>query len=207
MKNRILVIAFMLFGVTTFNAKALIKFGVRAEANMIHVGFSRADLDPINFKGFSIGPVLDISLPLISVETGLLYSHQDLTFADLDEEGYGLNTDRAYLVIPAIAKYKIGLGEMASIYLGAGPDISFRLQGNDISDKVSGVLNDYSEKKFSAGLNLAAGVMLFSHLQFGINYRWGLVDEYSTFKFSDLATKDGISGKPTTFSITASVFF
>jgi len=208
MKKGILTIAFMLFGIASFNAKADIKFGLRAEANMIHVGFSRADLDPINFQGFSIGPAVEFRLPVISVEGALLYSQQNLSFSDLEEEGFkGLTTDRAKLIVPVMLKYSFGLSDLASLYVGAGPDISFKLKGPDLKSMASAVSDDYKEKNFAAGIDIGAGVLLLSHFQVGANFRWGLVDEYSTFKASDLTDTKSLTGKPKTFSLTATYFF
>ena len=67
----------------------------------------------------------------------------------------------------------------------------------------SSVADQVKAKSFGAGVNVGAGVELVSHLQVGLQYSWGLTDNYSLER--DSWSKG--SGKNRGWVISAAILF
>lgn len=164
-------------------AQAQIKFGVKGGLNLAKADFNTSDLKADNFTGFFIGPMLDITLPIIGlgVDGALLYSQQGISFTNkagtIDE-----TIKQKGLDIPVNLKYSIGLGSLASIYLAAGPSFFFNFSGDD---KIDGIA-DIKMKNAQVAINLGGGLKLFKHLQVGVNYKMPLSDSAQIKEMGDL---------------------
>lgn len=164
-------------------AQAQIKFGVKGGLNLAKADFNTSDLKADNFTGFFIGPMLDITLPIIGlgVDGALLYSQQGISFTNktgtIDE-----TIKQKGLDIPVNLKYSIGLGSLASIYLAAGPSFFFNFSGDD---KIDGI-GDIKMKNAQVAINLGGGLKLFKHLQVGVNYKMPLNDSAQIKEMGDL---------------------
>lgn len=145
----------------------LIKFGVKGGLNLIKADFSKSDLKTDNFTGFFIGPMAEVTIPVIGlgVDGALLFSQRGIKVVDKSIKENGLD-------IPINLKYTLGLGSMLGIYVAAGPDFYFNFSG----DKKYDGLGDFSRKSAQVGINVGAGVKLFKHLQVGANYNIPLGD-------------------------------
>ncbi len=159
-------------------AKAQIKFGVKGGLNLASASLSDAwdaKGNADNYTGFFIGPMVDITIPIIGlgVDGALMYSQKGtkISFDDLGSTTF----KQQGIEIPVNLKYSIGLGSSASIYFAAGPSFYFNMKSDDdfTFDSVAGSL-DYDKSEVS--LNLGAGVKLLRHLQLGVNYNMGLTD-------------------------------
>ena len=180
-------------------AKAQIKFGVKGGLNLASASLSDAwdaKGNADNYTGFFIGPMVDITIPIIGlgVDGAFMYSQKGtkISFDDLGSTTF----KQQGIEIPVNLKYSIGLGSSASIYFAAGPSFYFNMKSDDdfTFDSVAGSL-DYDKSEVS--LNLGAGVKLLRHLQLGVNYNMGLTDsakaKIDSSKSSDMW--DAINGE------------
>ncbi len=182
--------------------QAQLKFGLKAGVNLSDVDFGDvpSSVDPSNYTGFQVGPILEFTVPIIGIgmDAALLYS----------QTGFKMN-DNAYkngsILIPVNLKYKLSLMNLVGAYAAAGPYIDFNVYDN---------LDDYSQsfktESFGAGLNFGIGAELLGKLQIGVNYQLGLTDNFKNFDTSVWGlggTAIDINSKPRVWSITAALFF
>ncbi|WP_455593467.1 porin family protein [Bacteroides sp.] len=139
----------------------LIKFGVKGGLNLAKADFNKSDLKTDNFTGFFIGPMAEVTIPVVGlgVDGSLLFSQRGIKVGDESIKENGLD-------IPINLKYTIGLGSMLGVYVAAGPDFYFNFSG----DKKYDNLGDFNRKNAQIGINVGAGVKLLKHLQVGFNY-------------------------------------
>ena len=181
-------------------AKAQIKFGVKGGLNLASASLSDAwdaKGNADNYTGFFIGPMVDITIPIIGlgVDGALMYSQKGAKISFDDDLG-STTFKQQGIEIPVNLKYSIGLGSSASIYFAAGPSFYFNMKSDDdlTFDTMKGSL-DYDKSEVS--LILGAGVKLLRHLQLGVNYNMGLTDsakaKIDSSKSSDMW--DAINGE------------
>ena len=129
----------------------LIKFGVKGGLNMSEFD---DDIDKENSTGFFIGPMAEITLPIVGlgVDGAVMFSQRG-------KDAY----KQQGIEVPVNLKYSFGLGSMLGVYLAAGPDFFFNFK--DIK------LDDAEAKKTQVALNLGAGVKLLRKLQVGVTYQ------------------------------------
>lgn len=166
-------------------AQAQIKLGVKGGLNLAKADFDKSDLKTSNFTGFFIGPMLDVTIPIVGlgVDGALLFSQRGLKVGGETEKENGLE-------IPINLKYNIGLGSFASIYLAAGPSFFFSFK--DDIDYGDG--EKWDIKNSQLGINLGAGLKLINHLQLGVNYNIPMT-KTGEFKATDLVDKDSYKNK------------
>ena len=178
-------------------AKAQIKFGVKGGLNLASASLSDAwdaKGNADNYTGFFIGPMVDITIPIIGlgVDGALMYSQKGtkISFDDLGSTTF----KQQGIEIPVNLKYSIGLGSSASIYFAAGPSFYFNMKSDDdfTFNSVAGSL-DYDKSEVS--LNLGAGVKLLRHLQLGLNYNMGLTDSAKAKINTSSGAWDAINGE------------
>lgn len=179
-------------------AKAQIKFGVKGGLNLASASLSDAwdaKGNADNYTGFFIGPMVDITIPIIGlgVDGALMYSQKGAKISFDDDLG-STTFKQQGIEIPVNLKYSIGLGSSASIYFAAGPSFFFNMNSDDdlTFDSVKGSL-DYDKSEVS--LNLGAGVKLLRHLQLGVNYNMGLTDSAKAKIDSPSSAWDAINGE------------
>lgn len=178
-------------------AKAQIKFGVKGGLNLASASLSDAwdaKGNADNYTGFFIGPMVDITIPIIGlgVDGAFMYSQKGtkISFDDLGSTTF----KQQGIEIPVNLKYSIGLGSLASIYFAAGPSFYFNMKSDDdfTFNSVAGSL-DYDKSEVS--LNLGAGVKLLRHLQLGLNYNMGLTDSAKAKINTSSGAWDAINGE------------
>lgn len=179
-------------------AKAQIKFGVKGGLNLASASLSDAwdaKGNADNYTGFFIGPMVDITIPIIGlgVDGALMYSQKGAKISFDDDLG-STTFKQQGIEIPVNLKYSIGLGSSASIYFAAGPSFYFNMKSDDdfTFNSVAGSL-DYDKSEVS--LNLGAGVKLLNHLQLGVNYNMGLTDSAKAKIDSPSSAWDAINGE------------
>ena len=145
----------------------LIKFGVKGGVNLAKADFNKSDLKTDNFTGFFIGPMAEITIPIVGlgVDGALLFSQRGK--GDVKQTG---------AEVPINLKYTIGLGSLLGVYFAAGPDFFFDFKKKDGVDR-----------KTQVGLNLGVGVKLIKHLQVGVNYQFPMGD---SFKLNNVDAKN-----------------
>jgi hypothetical protein len=183
--------------VASVPAGAQVHLGVKGGLNISSISLNKEIVEPHNVTGFHIGPLLEVMSPLgIGFDGAILYSQKGL-----DVEGAEEAIRNDYLEIPINLKVKIGV-PLVKAYFLAGPYAEFRLSGAE--NKWDNLQAQVKTQSFGAGLNLGAGVEIFSRLQAGINYGLGLTDNYNIDKINNITD---INVKRKTLSITATLLF
>lgn len=196
MKKMMSALLIVICLVMAIPAQAQLKFGVKGGLNLAKADFNKSDLKTDNFTGFFIGPMAELTIPVVGlgVDGALLFSQRGIKVNGESEKENGLE-------IPVNLKYTIGLGSLFGIYVAAGPDFYF----NFAKDKSFGQNINLNRKNAQVGINLGAGVKLLKHLQVGFNYNVPL-DNSSELTFGD-AAKEVFSSKTKVWQISAAYIF
>lgn len=172
--KKILFVVALLAATMTVQAQGL-KFGIKGGLNLTKMTMS-GTFDGSNFSsdnqaGFYLGPTLKLSLPLgFCVEAAALYDQRSAKVVSDNSTGVQGTGDEKIkqksIQIPINARYNIGLGSEAGIYLAVGPQFGF-----PVGDKVYNTkLGDYTLKSSNLSFNFGAGVYLLDHLEVGFSY-------------------------------------
>ncbi len=141
----------------------LVKFGLKGGMNFSELDFDAKTIGEVkdNSTGFFIGPMAEVTLPIIGlgVDGALMYSQRGSD--ELKEQG---------IEIPVNLKYTIGLGSVLGFYLAAGPDFFFNFKDVD--------WENVDAKKTQVAINLGAGLKLLRKLQVGVNYQIPMGDSF-----------------------------
>ena len=166
----------------------LIKFGVKGGLNMSKLDFKNGPTSD-NTTGFFIGPMAEVTIPVVGlgIDGALMYSQRGKS--EWKQQG---------IEIPVNLKYTFGLGSMLGIYIAAGPDFYFNFKDTDWAG--------FDTKATQVGLNLGAGVKLFSHLQVGVNYQLPLGDSFSWKNVGETIV-DEIGGNAKTKTVQVSLAY
>lgn len=198
------MIVFAILCMSAFSLQAGVRIGVKGGVNLANASISTDALKTDNFTGFQVGPIIELStLSGFGLDAAVLYSQQGFEVKELS-----FKEKAATLDVPVNLKLKFSLADQMSIYLSAGPYLSFKLD-----DQVSfgQIQQEWSTKKFGVGLNFGAGVELLKHLQVGVNYQLCLNDDYSNgvsiTDYEGRLTIPDFNAKTRIWSITAAFFF
>ena len=198
MKKIFTTIVLMAAMLVAIPAKAGINFGIKGGYNITNFSFSEDVIAKDNQQGFFIGPSLKIGIPVLPIgfEIAALYDQRD---AKLEGE----KISQKSINIPINVRYELGLGDMAGIYVAAGPQFGF-----DIGDKSFSFddVADYKLKDSNLSLNLGAGIRLVSHLEIGFNYNIAL-GKTGEFNEVDGAKNLVGNGKANAWQISAAYYF
>lgn len=165
--KKILFVVALLAATMTVNAQGL-KFGIKGGLNLTKMTFSSSLYSSDNQAGFYLGPTLKLSLPLgFGVDVAALYDQRSAKVESNGQAGTGdEKIKQKSIQIPINARYNIGLGSEAGIYLAVGPQFGF-----PVGDKVYNTkLGDYTLKSSNLSFNFGAGVYLLDHLEVGFSY-------------------------------------
>ena len=167
MKKIFTAVVFMAALLVAIPAKAGINFGIKGGYNVTNFSFSNDVLESSNKSGFFIGPSVKIGIPVLPIgfEVAALYDQRDAKADDMTISQKSIN-------IPVNVRYAFGLGDMAGIYLAAGPQFGFNI--GDKRFRLSNFQDDYKLKDSNLSLNLGAGVRLLKHVEIGFNYNMAL---------------------------------
>lgn len=183
-------------------ASAQISFGVKAGLNVEDVSFNKDIVTDVydNHTGWTAGVMAEFTLPILGLgaDASVMYANRKSAIAD---------KNLSFIDIPINLKWKINVPVVAKIvkpYIFTGPSFSFLAN----SDAIEAA---WEHQNVDVDWNLGVGVELFSHLQVGASYGWGLtntiktVDGYTGGSFGDGFTE--IEGKKNCWTITAAYLF
>lgn len=169
MKKILFVVALL---ASTMTVQALgLKFGIKGGLNLTKMTFSKDVYSSDNQAGFYLGPTLKLSLPLgFCVDAAVLYDQRSAKVESDNLTGVqGAGDEKIKqksIQIPINARYNIGLGSEAGIYLAVGPQFGF-----PVGDKVYNTkVGEYTLKSSNLSFNFGAGVYLLDHLEVGFSY-------------------------------------
>lgn len=169
--KKIFALALVALGMMTANpAQAQIKFGLKGGLNITDMSMDSKVLDASNRTGFFIGPSVKFTLPVVGlgIDASALYDQREAKLKG-EVDGSDLNTKvkQQAINIPVNLRYTFGLGDIAGVYLAAGPQFGF-----NVGDKNFDMLKatNYKLKSTNFSVNVGAGVTLINHLEIGFNY-------------------------------------
>lgn len=144
-------------------AKAQINFGIKGGLNVTDMSLSNDVLKSSNRTGFYIGPTVKFTLPVVGlgIDASALYDHRSAKVEA--PEGGSETFKQQQIAIPINLRYGFGLGDLASLFIFAGPQFGFNV-GGDI-DEIN-----WEWKKSNFSVNVGLGLMLVNHLQVNANY-------------------------------------
>lgn len=171
--------AILLAGLFAKPLHAQVSFGLKGGLNETKLSLNQSDLEESisNKSGFFIGPTVRFTLPIVSLgmDAAVLYDQREGEAKDTGEK-----LQQKSIQIPIHARYGIGLGTLASLYLFVGPQFGFNVGGDTEKQKVS----DWSLKTANISGNAGLGLMFANHLQVSVNYNFALSKnaEYKVIK-------------------------
>ncbi len=150
-------------------SQAQLKFGLKGGINVTNMKFNKEVLDAKNQSGFFIGPTVKFKLPLVGLgfDVAALYDQREAEFDPFspasDEQSHLTKIKQKSINVPINLRYTIGLGDLAGIYLAAGPQFGF-----NVGDKNFG--ENFKMKNSNFSVNVGGGVRLLNHLEIGATY-------------------------------------
>ena len=162
--SALLVLSF-LFSIPV-HADEPLKFGVKAGLNVSDFYFDSEVFDKTNQAGWFIGPTVKFTLPIVGLgmDASVLY---DYCAAKLDYATMTQTVKQQQIAIPVNARYSIGLGSMASVFIFGGPQVAFNIGEKEYQWNMK---STYALKNSNFSVNLGFGVTAFKHLQVSANY-------------------------------------
>lgn len=168
------LITVMLLAVAT-PVQAQIRFGVKGGANFVSNELSdlkEATLSDLtnanNYTGFFIGPKFEIGIPLpgFDIEAALMYSQKGMTLAN--KEDYKLQS----LVLPVNLRWGFGLGQLARVFVAAGPELAYNVNETleFVRNKGEEGIAAYTINRSALNVNVGAGAQILGHLQASVSY-------------------------------------
>lgn len=122
-----------------------------------------------NRSGWFVGVKANLGLAMgFGFDGALLYEQSKLNVNNNGDNYYCESETHRSLSIPLNVKYSIGLGSIANIYATTGPQFDVNLGADKWYD------NSFRREDFTASWNVGAGVKLFSHLDLGLVYNFGI---------------------------------
>lgn len=203
MKKVFTLIALAIALMTTLSANAQIKFGLKGGLNVTNMSLSTEVLDANNQTGFFVGPTIKVTLPIVGlgVDAAALYDQRDAKLGvDGTQEVVGeKRVSQKSINVPINLRYGLGLGEMASIYLFAGPQFGFNVGEKNVK------AIDWKWKDSAFSVNVGAGVTLLSHFEIAANYN--IACGKSGEATIGNTIKSGISGKANAWQVSLAYYF
>jgi hypothetical protein len=158
-------------------AQAQFGFGLRGGLNMTNLdvdGVDENDLSSSNKEGFFVGPTIKFTVPVIGIglDASVMYDQRKMKFADgidatTGEKTYTTLRDEN-IVLPVNLRYTFGLGDMAGVFVKAGPQWSWNIGGKNYFG------DTFKFKKSSMSINLGAGAVLMDNIEIFVNYNINL---------------------------------
>lgn len=153
-------------------------------------------LDLSNYSGFFIGPKAEVRIPILGfgVEAAALYAQKGMMLTD--KESFKQNSFQ----IPLNLKYSFGLGNIANVFVAAGPEFGFNVGETQkfVStlnmDNTSGAVQGYVAEKSTLAFNVGLGATLLSHFQVSVNYNmpWGQTCQFVYIDASEVENAENI---------------
>ncbi|OJU47800.1 MAG: hypothetical protein BGN96_05785 [Bacteroidales bacterium 45-6] len=187
-------ISFFLFILLLPSAHSQVRFGVKSALTTSGVS---GNIDTKNVSGFTLGPTVEAMInERFGAQASLLFAKKGIQVKGQSKQS------TSYLEVPTSLKMAIPVSENIKPYINGGPYVGFKIAGdkNFSYNTNDGLARQWKTEWFTAGLNFGAGVEFLNFLQLGVNYGFGLTDNY---KFSD----GSYSVKDRTWSFTATVYF
>ena len=194
-------------------AQAQFSWGIKGGVNLGNNDLAaltnkKSALDMGNYTGFFIGPKAEVRIPIIGlgVEAAALYAQKGMALTD--NETFKQNSFQ----IPLNLKYSFGLGNVANVFIAAGPEFGFNVgettmvvdnfKFDEAGTITSGEASAYIVEKSTLSINIGLGATLLKHFQAAINYNmpWGKTGEFVYIDADEIENAENIKkGEDITF--------
>lgn len=192
----------VLFSALTMAVQAQgVKFGIKGGLDVLNMKFDESVINTENKAGWFIGPSLKVALPIVGLGVDIS-AFYDQKKSEINNE----TITQKNILVPVNARFNLGLGSKASLYLAAGPQVSFNVGDDEFKWTKDNVENTFQLKKSAFSINLGAGVTVMDHLEIGFAYNIGLgktADASVKNAFNDI--KDDTA--PKSWQISAAYYF
>jgi hypothetical protein len=200
--KRILLVAIAVAAAAT-TASAQFRIGPRVGIDVNSLRFNESVFNSDNRVGFTGGIQAEFTVPVINLafDASVMYTRRNSESAvsATDEDG-NIYKSRDYISIPVNFKYKFGLpvvGKVLSPYIFTGPEFAFLASKRAAADA-------WNQKKVDVAWNVGLGLQLFTHLQIGASYGFGITKVAE--KISPVDGKS-LDGKNKYWTVTAAWLF
>jgi hypothetical protein len=199
--------ALILIVASAIPASAQFSFGPKIGVDINRLSFNKDIMSSDNRAGFTGGIMVEAMIPVtnLGIDASLMYVHRTaevLDNANTDNNGTSYTSiGKDYIEIPINLKWKIGLpllGKLLTPYVFTGPSFAFLTSKKAISEA------DHN-KSFDVAWNIGAGVQLFSKLQVGASYGFGMTNAIKAVTGSTQSAN--IDGKNRYWTVTAAWLF
>lgn len=190
-------------------AQAQFSWGIKGGVNMVSNNLSELSgivqdkgqiMNKDNYTGFFIGPKAELRVPILGfgIEAAALYSQKGMSVGD--NETFKQNSFQ----IPLNIKYSFGLGNVANVFIAAGPEFGFNVgettkvfnnvQFDDVTGVTAGDVSAYVLEKSTLSINIGLGATLLNHLQVALNYNmpWGNTGEFQYIDASEIENAENL---------------
>ncbi len=188
-------------------ANAQLKFGLQAGLNLDNISKSDLAATIKNRTGFFVGPTVKFTLPIIGLgfDAAALYDQRE---GKVEGNGVSETVKSQSIQIPINVRYGVGLGDLAEIFLFAGPQFGINVGGKKTFSEI-----DWKLKSTNLSANVGIGATIMSHLQAKFNYNVAL-GKTGEFEVQDAAKeaakqiiKGGNSTKFNSWQISLAYYF
>lgn len=190
-------------------AQAQFSWGIKGGVNLVSNDLSNLSgivqdkaqiMNKDNYTGFFIGPKAELRVPILGfgIEAAALYSQKGMSVGD--NETFKQNSFQ----IPLNIKYSFGLGNVANVFIAAGPEFGFNVgettkvfnnvQFDDVKGVTTGDVSAYVLEKSTLSINIGLGATLLNHLQVALNYNmpWGKTGEFQYIDASEIENAENL---------------
>ena len=167
----------VLLATISMTAQAQFNFGVKGGLNLAKLSLNESAIGADNQVGFHIGPTVKFTIPVIGLgfDAAALFDQRSSNVEARNAETGVITSTKVKqqsLQIPINVRYGFGIGDVANIFVFAGPQFGFNL-----GDKETSIWDDAASWTFRSSFltaNAGLGAMFLNHLQVSVNYNFAL---------------------------------
>ena len=167
----------VLLATISMTAQAQFNFGVKGGLNLAKLSLNESAIGADNQVGFHIGPTVKFTIPGIGLgfDAAALFDQRSSDVEARNAETGNITSTKVKqqsLQIPIHVRYGFGIGEVANIFVFAGPQFGFNL-----GDKETSIWDGAADWTFRSSFltaNAGLGAIFLNHLQVSVNYNFAL---------------------------------
>jgi hypothetical protein len=200
--NKKLALILLAAIISTISAAAQFRIGPRIGVDVNSLKFNTEVANKENLAGFVGGLQAEFMIPALNfgLDASVMYVRRSSTFIENQLSTNKIDVAKDYIEVPINIKYKFGLpiiSNAVSPYVFTGPSFSFLTSGTAISEALR-------SSKTDVAWNVGAGLELFSHLQIGASYGFGMT---KALKLVNINSTGQIDAKNSYWTVTAAWLF
>lgn len=185
-------------------AQSQVRIGPKLGVEVNTLRFSGDMFDRDNRAGFTGGLMIEAMVPGVGlgIDVSVMYVRRNQEALSLMQGYESVDVAKDYINVPVNLKWRLGLplvGKIITPYVFTGPDFAFLTSRRAINAA-------WRNKSVDVAWNVGAGVQLFSHVQVGASYGFGIT---KLSRMTGLTGNDApnIQGKNSYWTVTAAYLF